>query len=429
MIKAALLGAGSRGRFAYASYALRRPLEIQFVAVAEPDEERRRRFAAEHHIPENMQFASWEALLAQSQICDTLLICTQDRDHFHPTMKALEVGYHILLEKPMSPDPWEAIQMAEEAKRRQRIMTVCHISRYSTFFSAVKKLVDEGRIGRTMTVQWTENVGYWHQAHSFVRGNWRNSVESSPMLLQKCCHDMDMLQWLIGGHVKSVSSYGSLSYFKEENAPEGSTARCTDGCRVEHECDYSALKLYLTDKDTWPARVVSLTNSMEARLKALQHGPYGRCVYRCDNDVVDHQVVNLLFDNEVTVAFTMTAFTHDVSRSFKIMGTKGELRGHSEKNEIEIIYFNGRKETVRPAEVEGGHGGADTMIMQGFIRQVEDKQIEGMTSGMESARSHLIVFAAEESRNTGKTVVMDDYVSMLKQKGEAAASGELHNEV
>ncbi|MBO7748344.1 Gfo/Idh/MocA family oxidoreductase [Paenibacillus sp. MWE-103] len=425
MIKAALLGAGSRGMFAYASYALRRPLDIQFVAVAEPNEERRRRFAAEHRIPEDRQFASWEELLEEPRICEALLICTQDRDHFRPTMKALEAGYDILLEKPMSPDPLETIRMAEEAERRKRILTVCHVSRYSTFYSAVKKLLEEGRIGRTMTVQWTENVGYWHQAHSFVRGNWRNSAESSPMLLQKSCHDMDMLQWLIGSRVTSVSSYGSLSYFKEENAPEGSTARCTDGCRVEHECDYSALRLYLTDQDTWPARVISLTNSVEARLKALQDGPYGRCVYRCDNDVVDHQVVNLLFDNEVTVAFTMTAFTHDVSRSFKIMGTKGELRGHTGKNEIEIVSFDGRRETIRPREVEGGHGGADTMIMQSFVRQVEDRQPAGISSGMESAGSHLIVFAAEESRLTGKTVAMDEFVRRLKDLG-SGTGGLLH---
>ncbi|WP_284285378.1 Gfo/Idh/MocA family protein [Alicyclobacillus fastidiosus] len=204
-----------------------------------------------------------------------------------------------------------------------------------------------------MSVQWAKNVGYWHHAHSFVRGNWRNSQLSSPMLLQKCCHDMDMLQWLIGGKCESVSSFGRLSHFRSENAPEGSTERCTDGCRVEHECPYSAIKLYLNERDEWPSKVVSLEPTLEARMNALRNGPYGRCVYRCDNDVVDHQVVNLLFDNEVTVNFTMTAFTHQISRSFKIMGTTGELRGHSLKNDIEIQHFSGEYEKIRPQQVQG----------------------------------------------------------------------------
>lgn len=417
MIKVALVGAGHRGMFAYGSYALKRPDEIQFVAVAEPNEERRKKFSDLHHISEDMQFSSWDELLAQPKLCEAILICTQDRDHFQPTMKALEVGYHLLLEKPMSPDPREAITMAEEAERQERILKICHTSRHSTFFGMVKKLLNEGKIGDIVSVQWAENVGYWHQAHSFVRGNWGNSKKSSPMLLQKCCHDMDMLQWLIGGKCERVSSFGSLTHFKESNAPVGSTERCTDGCRVEHQCPYSAIKLYLNEKDEFPSRVVSMEPSLEARMRALQHGPYGRCVYRCDNDVVDHQVVNLLFDNEVTVNFTMTAFTHDVSRSFKFMGTKGELRGHQLKNEIEIHNFSGEYEVVRPQEVEGGHHGADMLIMQDFIEQLKQGQIHnGFTSGLESVKSHFIVFAAEESRNTGNTVVMDDYIRTIRGK-------------
>jgi predicted dehydrogenase len=423
MIKAALLGAGSRGMFAYASYALKRPHEIQFVAVAEPNEERRKRFAELHKIPEDKQFASWEKLLDQPQLCEALLICTQDKDHYKPTMKALQIGYHILLEKPMSPDPLEALEMAEESERLGRILTVCHVSRYSTFFSEVKRVLERKAIGRVMSVQWTENVGFWHQAHSFVRGNWRNTAQSSPMLLQKCCHDMDMLQWLIGGNCEQVSSFGSLSYFKEENAPEGSTARCTDGCKVEHECLYSAIKLYHNDKDGWPQNVVALEPTLEARMKGLQEGPYGRCVYRCDNDVVDHQVVNLLFDNEVTVAFTMTAFTKDISRTFKIMGTTGEIRGDSHKNEIEISHFNGKKEIIRPQEVDGGHNGADVLTMVDFIQQVRNNDVSGgKTSGVESAKSHMIVFAAEHSRLTGQTVKMDDYIQEVRSRKAAVKS-------
>ncbi|QHT61435.1 Gfo/Idh/MocA family oxidoreductase [Paenibacillus lycopersici] len=420
MIHAAVIGAGSRGMFDLGSYALKRPNEIKFVAVAEPNEERRRKFAEMYGIAPELQFGSWEQLLAQPKLCEALLICTMDKGHFRPTMKALEAGYHILLEKPMSPDPKEALLMAEEAKRRDRILTICHSMRYSGFFRAVKQLLDQGAIGRMMTIQWIENVGYWHQAHSFVRGNWRNTAESSPMLLQKCCHDLDYLNWIVGASCTSVSSFGSLSHFREENAPEGSTDRCTDGCKVEHECPYSALKWYLNEKDAWPQKVVSLEPTLDARLKALREGPYGRCVYRCDNDVVDHQVVTLQFDNDVTVAFTMTAFTRETSRSFKIMGTKAELIGHTEQNEIEIRHFSGRTEIIRPEEQEGGHSGADTLLMQSFVRQVET-QSEGVSNGMESARSHLLVFAAEQSRLTGETVHFDRYVDRLRTEYAQAA--------
>ncbi|REE87371.1 oxidoreductase family protein [Paenibacillus taihuensis] len=415
MIHAAVIGAGSRGMFGLGSYALRKPHEIKFIAVAEPNEERRLKFAKMYGIAPEMQFESWEELLNQPKLCEALLICTMDQEHYEPTMKALEVGYHILLEKPMSPNPKEALLMAEEAERRGRILTICHSMRYSNYFRTVKQLLDQGAVGKLMTIQWTENVGFAHQAHSFVRGNWRNSTLSSPMLLQKCCHDLDYLKWIIGGSCKSVSSYGSLSYFREENAPEGSTARCTDGCKVEHECPVSAIKLYLNEKDEWPQNVVSLEPTIEARLHALKHGPYGRCVFRCDNDVVDHQVVNLLFDNDVTVAFTMTAFTRDTSRSFKIMGTTGELLGHSGTNEIEIRHFSGKTEIIRPEQQEGSHSGADSVLMQSFVRQVET-ETSGVSSGMESAHSHLLVFAAEKSRLTGQTVCFESYIEELKQQ-------------
>lgn len=417
VIKAALIGAGNRGMFAYASYALKRPHEIQFIAIAEPDDERRQRFAQDHDIVPERQFSSWEDLLDQPKLCDALLICTQDAKHFEPTMKALDKGYHILLEKPMSPNPLETLQMAEKAEQMDRMLTVCHVLRYSTYFSTLKELIDQKAIGDIVSIQWTENVGYYHQAHSFVRGNWRNSEESSPMILQKCCHDMDLLQWLIGANCTKVSSFGSLTYFKEENAPEGSTARCTDGCAIEHDCPYSAIKWYYNEKDEWPMNVVTLKPDLALRMKALKEGPYGRCVYRCDNDVVDHQVVNLEFDNEVTVAFTMSAFTKDQCRTFKIMGTTGEIRGTTLTNEIEINHFSGKREKIYPETVAGGHGGSDTTMMRSFIRQVEQNDIKGgRTSGLESAKSHLMTFAAEASRLSGKTIDMAQYIKELREQ-------------
>jgi predicted dehydrogenase len=418
MIEAALIGAGSRGMDAYASYALKNPHEIKIVAVAEVHHERRKKFAQYHGISEDMQFTSWEQLLDKPKLCEALLICTQDRQHFEPTMKALQKGYKILLEKPMSPNPPETLKIAEECERLESTLMVCHGMRYSTYYSTLKELIESKVIGNVTSVQWNENVGFWHHAHSFVRGNWRNTQESSPMILQKSCHDMDMLQWLIDEECQKVSSFGELTYFKEENAPKGSTDRCIDGCKVEHECPFSAVKMYLNEKDEWPSNVVSAETSLSARMKALKEGPYGRCVYRCDNDVVDHQVVNLLFDNDITVAFTMSAFTNEVSRTFKIMGTTGEIRGDHFKNVIEIKHFSGKRETLIPERVEGGHDGADTLIMRDFVKLVGEGRDSGevKTSAMVSAKSHLIAFAAEESRNTGKTIDLKDYITHIKGK-------------
>lgn len=416
MIQAALIGAGNRGFYAYGSYALRYPHEIQFIAVAELDKEKRNKFAEAHGIPESRRFADWTELLEKEKLCEALLICSPDRDHYKPVMQAIEKGYSILLEKPMSPIPLETLEIAEAAEKHQTILTVCHVLRYAPFYQALKEIIDRKVIGDIVSVQWNENVGFYHQAHSFVRGNWRNSQESSSMILQKCCHDMDMLAWLIGTECKSVSSYGSLTYFKKENAPEGAALRCLDGCKVENECPYSAAKWYLHDRDEWPANVITADSSLASRLKAIQEGPYGRCVYHCDNDVVDHQVVNLLFENEVTVSFTMTAFTKDICRHFKIMGTKGEIIGNDAKNELLINYFFGQTEMVHPATVKGGHMGSDTKIMADFIQRVNEKNHSSLTSARASAQSHMIAYAAEESRVTGKTISLEEYVANLKKE-------------
>lgn len=414
MIEVALIGAGGRGNV-YSSYALKRPNELRIAAVADPDEERRTRFAQKYDIPPERCYASWEEMLEEPKFCRAVFICTQDRDHYLPAMKAIEAGYDILLEKPMAADPYESLHIAEAAKEKGTILTVCHSMRYGPFNRKLKQLIDTHAIGKVMTVQWTENVGYWHHAHSFVRGNWRNTETSSPMILAKSCHDLDMLQWLVGQECEKVSSFGDLSYFKEENAPEGSTARCTDGCEVEGSCPYSAIKWYYNEKNSWPHNYITHEATLEARWKAITEGPYGRCVYRCDNDVVDHQVVNMQFADGATVAFTMTAFSEHETRSIKIMGTEGEIRALGMKNEIEIQRFGGERQVVYPERIEGGHGGADTVIVRDFVRQLQADDKEGYSSGMVSAMNHLIAFAAEESRLSGQTVEMKDYVAKVKQ--------------
>jgi predicted dehydrogenase len=268
-----------------------------------------------------------------------------------------------------------------------------------------------------MSVQHIENVAYWHQAHSFVRGNWRKSEESSPMILAKSCHDMDILLWLVGADCINLSSFGSLGHFKKENAPTGAPERCLEGCPAKDNCLYYAPRIYIDWKNNWQAevirKVVSINISEEALLKALYEGPYGRCVYHCDNDVVDHQVVNMEFKNGVTAAFTMSAFTYEGGRSMKLMGTKGQIRCDMEKNEIEVRdFYSGLKEVIHVNAGSEGHGGGDFGIMRDFVELVRSGgNKKGLTSASESVQSHIMSLAAELSRVEKRVINIEEYIN------------------
>lgn len=415
-ITAALIGAGGRGIATFGGYALRYPNEIQFVAVAEPNPERLAHFADQHHITPAQQYTDWTQLLAQPRLADALVIATLDRQHFAPAMQALDLGYDILLEKPISPDPLECLALAKKAESTASLLMICHVLRYTSFFSTIKQALDSGVLGEIVSVVHNENVGYYHQAHSFVRGNWRNSQETSPMILAKSCHDLDILVWLMGKPVKKVSSFGGLYLFKPENAPAGSTARCTDGCAVERQCPYSALRIYI-DERNWFGDVIVLDPTNENKLKALRTGPYGRCVYRCDNDVVDHQVVNLEFDGGVTATFNMCAFTHEISRTLKIMGTHGELRANMELSEVEVHDFVHNTRQVIHTASGAGHGGGDEGLLHTFTSLVRSpnalERSNPLTSIHVSVQSHLLAFAAEKSRREQIMVDMEAYTRQL----------------
>lgn len=415
MITAVLIGAGQRGAQVYADYARLHPNEIKIVAVAEPDEERRQLFAKEHNLPEEAVFSHWNELFEKGKLADSCMVCTQDRFHTEPVKKALELGYHVMCEKPMSPQPKECIEMGEYARKYHKTLTICHVLRYSPFFTKIKEILDSGAVGDLVSIQHMECVGYWHQAHSFVRGNWRNSDESSPMILQKSCHDMDILAWLTGKQCQAVSSFGALKHFRKENAPKGAGTYCMKDCKAEASCPYSANKIYLRDEERYSEnfrKIVALSGTKEAVRKALMEGPYGRCVYQCDNNVVDHQVVNLLFEDDVTVSFTMCAFTYEESRTITIMGTGGQITGDMIKNKIEVRDFlTGNKTEYLLKTGNSGHSGSDEKFMQGFIRTVETDGAYSRSGAEVSVNSHLMALAAEESRVTGKTVYLEEYRS------------------
>ena len=408
-VTAVLIGAGLRGADAYASYALRYPNELKIVAVAEPNRERREMLAGLHGIGTDYCYENYESLLAKEKMADCALICTQDRMHYEPVMTALEKGYHVLVEKPMSPEREEIMEMGRAAKKYDRILSVCHVLRYSPFFVKLKELLECGKIGELVSIQHIESVGYWHQAHSFVRGNWSDGRTASPMILQKCCHDMDILLWLSDSHCTRISSFGSLKYFKKENAPEDAPKYCLDGCRHRDACPYYAPRFYLEHPSRGDLyRAVSLDTGRKSLLRALEKGPYGRCVFQCGNNVVDLQVVNIEFENQVTASFTMCAFTDKCERVINLMGTGGQIRGNMESGEIEIMDFaSSDYEKIVLHKTEGGHSGSDEAMMKDFTALIAGLGNEESTSKASMAvESHLMALAAEESRITGKVVCL-----------------------
>ncbi len=397
-VRALVLGAGSRGN-AYAAYSRVRPEELEIAAVAEPNRERREQFAKRYRIgPENC-FASWEEALDAPKLADAVFVCTLDEIHTLPALKALELGYDVLLEKPMSNTEQECRAIERAARESGRVLTVCHVLRYTPFFRKIKELIREGAVGKIATIDLIENVGYWHQAHSFVRGNWRNSDETSPMILAKSCHDMDIITWLIEERCEWISSFGSLMHFTKDNRPEGAADNCMDGCRYADNCVYYAPRIYLTGKTEWPVDVVATDLTPEGITKALREGPYGRCVYCCDNNVVDHQVVNMEFAGGATASFTMAAFTAGITRQMKIMGTDGQIMADLEKSEVRLHRFGEEEITVPvPCAEDGfGHGGGDFGVVQNFIRLINGEG-DNLTSAYASLQSHLMCFAAERSR-------------------------------
>ena len=410
-----LIGAGLRGE-KYAQIGQEIGL-FEVVAVAEPIKERREYIAKVHGIPTENVYTSWEPLIARGKIADAAIICTMDRDHYAPTMAAIEAGYDLLLEKPVSPLPEECRAIEKAATERGVNILICHVLRYTPFFNALKRMIQEGYVGEVVNIQHTEGVGNVHQSHSFVRGNWGNSERSSFMLLQKSCHDMDILQWLLDKECTRVQSFGSLTYFKEENAPEGAPEFCVMGCPEAESCPYHAAKVYNENSSDWFRNAI--TKKFDGTIadveEAIRTTNYGRCVFRCDNDVVDHQVVNLEFEGGVICSFTMSAFNKG-GRQLRIMGTKGELIADAQSPYVTYNCFTtGKTEQIKIDEqsrtdnITGGHGGGDTGIMYAFYDMLCGIVHPELSNIQISVKNHMIAFAAEKSRLEGRVVYLSEY--------------------
>jgi predicted dehydrogenase len=380
-ITAIVIGAGSRGWGAYSSYGIKYPEELQVVGVAEPIPYRRERMAKAFNIPEDKQFVTWEHVFEVPKFADALIITTPDDLHYGPAMAGLALGYDMILEKVIAQTWRECNDILQLAEKKDAIVAVCHVLRYNAYFQKLKEVVDAGAIGELVSVQHLEPVERIHMSHSFVRGNWGNSKKSNPMILSKSCHDTDILRWIINKPCTRVSSFGSLTLFREENAPAGSTDRCTGGCAVERECPYSAIKLYMEQRG-WLAHLTLEEVNDKTIMRELKNGPYGRCVYRCDNDVVDHQISNFEFEDGITAAFSMEALTHYGGRRTRIFGTEGDIIG--DEHSLTVTNAISGKQEVWDArkalESDSGHGGGDHGLVHDFVQAVRAGDASLLTS-------------------------------------------------
>ena len=419
-VKIAIIGAGMRGLHFYGQPLIKNRDIAQVVAVAEPNEHFRSAAASMHNITAQNTFTGWEQLLDRPRLADAVIIATPDALHKGPAITAANQGYHILLEKPMASSARDCFEIAQAVTKNKVLFAVCHVLRYAPYYNFIKTLLDNGSIGKICTIEHLEGVGWWHQAHSFVRGNWRNSKESSFMLLAKSCHDMDILHWWIDRRCLNISSFGHLKHFRKECKPVGSAERCMDCGLSDGQCAYSAKQFYynkLKLKDFgWPLSCLVHEFTESALEQALRTGPYGRCVYHCDNDVVDHQVVAMEFEDQITAAFTMTAFA-PCGRKTRIMGSAGYLEGN--ETSVRVLDFKTGHWTEYDipymfSSSSGNHGGGDTGLIEAFLNAVKNNDAQYIKTGPEQTlHSHLLAFAAETSRVEKRTVNISEFEQSL----------------
>lgn len=409
----AILGVGARGADAYGWQLHEQSDRFKIVALCDMRQERLDRFGAKWKVPENARFTDENEFFKEKR-ADLLLVATQDKDHYGHCLKGFALGYDIMTEKPLTDSREECEELLAAQQKSGKTALVCHVLRYAPAFLKAAEVIDSGKIGKLVAINALERVGYWHQAHSYVRGNWKNTNAAAPMILAKCCHDLDLLQYYAKSKCTSISSVGDLVYFKEENAPEGSTERCVD-CPHKATCPYNAETIYIQiwknrncPVDIWPYNVVTTPPITEEKLlQALKDGPYGKCVYRCDNNVVDHQLTTMTFENGVKATLTMTGFTAPGGRRYHFHGTLGELLLDEADNKLTLWQYGEGPEVFDLAQLEDSgyaHGGGDIFLIK-KLYEVLDGRGTAATSFEASIESHLMGIAAEESRLQGGKLI------------------------
>ncbi len=411
-LTAVAIGAGERGHHTFGAWALANSRDLRYVAVVDPDPIRRSRFGDPHGIPDSARFATAEELFAQGRLADVAVVASPDRAHFAGASGAIQQGYHVLLEKPIAATLEETEALVARAGASSSVVQVAHVLRYTPFFRALNEVITDGRIGDIITVEHRENVWAWHMAHSFVRGNWARQESATPMIVQKCSHDFDILAWNLDSPVTRLSSIGSLFHFRPDRRPVGATDRCTDGCAVE-DCAFDARRIYLTDQaDGWPIHVITDDYSRAGRERALRDGPYGRCVYTAGSDVVDHQIVTMELASGASCVLIMHGHSHEEQRTMRYDGSTATLRAVFGRRRRIVVtdHRTGRAEEVAIEQASGGHGGGDTGVMATFLSAIRDGA-EVPTTPAVSLESHHLAFAAEHARLTGTTIDMNAWRS------------------
>jgi len=418
-LKLAAIGCGYRTQI-YASLAADMPKYYELVAAADPVEYRTERIREISKNPVFRCFKDANEILAQNKLADVMIVGTQDAFHFEPCKRAMERGYNILLEKPIAQSIDEVIELESVANNLDRKVLVCHVLRYTPFYRKIKEIVNSGVLGEIISLNANEGVEPWHHSHSFVRGPYAVTEKATPMIVAKCCHDMDLLSWLLEQNCVAISSFGTLSHFNKKNAPKGSPVRCTDGCPVGTTCMYNAMEYAGKRRDVWLSAVWD--NAMKATheeiVDYLKKSQWGRCVYKCDNNTVDHQVLTLLFEKDITATFTMTAFERE--RHLEIFGTEGILKAGEfyrkfTGNDIIVVKHNSDAATTYKIEQTAGcddHMGGDLGLMTELYSQMTGEGPEQMQSSIsQSVQSHVMAFAAEEARLSGKVVNLSEFYS------------------
>ena len=404
-ITAVIIGAGNRGRL-YASYAKRFPEHLKIVGVSDILESRRLDMAEKHDVPQEHRFGHYREVFEVPKFADAVIIATPDDRHIEPCLKAMEMGYDVLLEKPAAQTEEECRKILSHSKKYNRIVAICHVLRYAPYFIALRSAVNSGMIGELVSIQHMEPIQYAHMAHSYVRGNWRSEKATTPIILAKSCHDLDIIRWIVDAPCKTIAADGSLHLFKKENAPEGAPLKCTDGCPHESTCPYSAIKIYVNQKRHLGVFDLKDRKDEKEIMEKIKTTGYGRCVYHCDNDQPDHYVAQMVFDGGQTASFTMDAFTPWGGRRTRIMGTTGYIEGDMKK--FTVWDFRTSKQTewsmdvIDADEYKGsGHGGGDYALVRDFIEAVATQDMNRLSSSIEaSIESHIMGFAAEKSRKS-----------------------------
>lgn len=423
-LTAIIIGAGHRS-LAYASYAKSHPDELEIVAVADPRELRRRHAAAMFGLSPEHCFESAEQVAERPKLADVAINGTMDHQHVPTSLPLLAAGYDMLLEKPFATDEKEMWQLVHAARKHDRRVVICHVLRFTPFYRAIRQQVFDGVIGDILNVQTVEHVSYHHMAVGFIRGKWSKKSDShSSMLMAKCCHDLDLIAWIKSGIApRSVASFGSNYQFRPERAPEGAGTRCLVDCPIEAECLYSARKHYIDHPRRWSFYVwESLEGIEDPTIEQKVHSlktdnPYGRCVWKCDMDVVDHQSVAIEFADGATATHNMVGGSSRPSRAIHLLGTAGEIQGVFEEQCFVVRHIDPRPGHEYSEEVIdlsiggdmhgafGGHGGGDMRLVADWVRVMRGEEPSISTTGLEdSIAGHLVGFCADRAMEEHRVV-------------------------